>query len=1371
MAERCEPKQNDCTKAGVGPSCQEAKYGGPAKARCLEIVKENCEEQREQCIQQCIDTKVAAFQAARAAEDARLAAAREAAAKALTDCQKTKPYLDIYGEDYNIGQNLGPGSTGLRLLYRKIASQGDLYRALTGKNPVDGSAVSEQEIKAIQATRPAAYWANLTAQGVLNAYFELQAEARDKERKLKAICPSSVIPDDTRDICKMEQEENGDIADCISQCWYNSLTDCDTRHCMCGSYKCEGPTMSSVGLSSPDEPDVANIVVTEGQARDSKFDITLSQYGVPIQLLYGREFLFGNVVWMGDVNEVRSYTTTVTFDPIKNINTTKQTLDIDNYLSFHVGLCAGPVDAISRVWLEGGLIYDKYASSPVTIESQDRLRVRVFTGEESSKVDATQAEAIGFGRVPAYRGMAGAFIENINISDLRQFPNLRFEVIKEIADTVPTIESAAYTLTGEVFYDLPHRRVLAQTNLGVRVLNYDTLASVALLDVQDFATPTAFPNLLSYDGDALSLYDPNHGDLISSLDISNAAEFTFIFRYVDESNAGYQLAGVMLGDDLTLYTVNDMSGEIAQWSTPVLNILGGPATTATPLLMDRATITSNEIEAGAYSLFLARAATDRLQIADLMCFNTDQHDVGAALAYPQLDAGTFGSYELEFDTSDLTLLGTLACARDKTLVFFVEYDGVYEIVKWHPDNGVTWRTEVASLPDFGKYSPTRPNIGRIFTFVDTTGTAVNLDLDTGGAIEGATGNPIPSSPQVYDDQLGAVTYYSTDGTFIRVFADRINEAATSVADIIRDIADRADIDRSHIYTADVEGVEIIGFRSSTFIRGTDILTSLFNVYPTTSFSDNQIIFIRKGTAATHTPSEDDLAYPVEIARRDEAHDLKSVTVTYDSTATDNTAQQAFSLPDDPFEGRQAIAYDLPALLDDDYARSLAELITFAGQENDVVSAFELPPRYLAITPSDIVTLTGSWRIRSVETGWDLSSRFEGYSDAVEKYNNLATITGVAGFSRFSRDTTQKPCASLVALPMRTIFPRTVYSGTVFFGLADVFGTFEEGAVVSMTDDEFSNSPGQQSAEFPEPLVYGRLITPPAACSNPLTSQIGASMVIKMASPEMVDRLSFSQIVDLYSAPFTCLILVGQELIQYSYFEVDPDGVTVTFYDLLRARHFTEGSMDHTAGEIAVVYSIGGVKESFEFGGHFYEHKKFINTATPDASTRLDANFSRDAAYVFTDTGAFHPLRRDYPGDGILIHVDRTDLIAYPFPDFTWSPDLDEQSMEIWLLRQPYDAVTFALWRQTFDFTDFSYVLTWGDNTEQFFADPDPFFKLFGLLFTESEQSSAGFDPTTETIYAVLIRGGLNIDTPETITVAAFEPRMDYARFVGGTNVS
>jgi hypothetical protein len=1372
MADRCEPKQNNCTKAGTGPSCQEAKYGGPAKARCLEIVKENCEEQRDQCIQQCIDTKVAAFEAARKAEAEALQKQIEAAAKAAGECYKSQAYLDIYGTDYNLNRLLGPGSNGLRLLYRKIATQGDIYRVLTGKNPTDGSPITDKQIQALQENRPAAHWDNANAAGALERWKDLNAEAAEKEEQLRQLCPPPNLPNDDRDICKMEQEENGDISDCISQCWYNSLTDCDTRHCMCGSYKCEGPDIDNGGLGpTPKPPVVPNVVVTDGSARDATIDVTLSQYGIPIQLLYGREFLFGNVIWMGDVNEVRSYTTTVEYDAQQKVNLTTQKLNIDNYLSFHVGLCAGPVDAISRVWLEGGLIYDKYASSPITVESQDRLRIRVFTGEETSKVDAVQAAAIGFGRVPAYRGLAGASIENINISDLRQFPNLRFEVIKQITDDVPSIESDDYTVTGEVFYDFPHRRIFAQTDDGVRVLDYDTLASVALLDLQDFVAPTAFPNILTYDGDELHIFDPNHGDLIRTLDVTDAGQFAFTFRYVDESNAGFQLAGLMFGDDLTLYKIDDMTGAITSFAT-LNNIMSNVASTATPILMDRATITSSTIEAGAYSLFLARAATDRLEIADLMCFNTDQHSVGVNLAYPQIDAGTFGEYELEFDTSDLTLLGTMACTRDKTLIFFVEYDGTFEIVKWHPDNGVSWRTEVDSLPDFGKYSPARPNIGRVYTYVDTSGTAVNLDLDTGEATEGATGNPVPASPQTYDDQLGAVTYYSADGSFTRVFADRISEEATSVADIIRDIADRAGLQPNDIYTADLEGVEIIGFRSDQFIRGADILQNLFTVYPATSFSDNQIVFIRKGTAATSSPSEDDLAYDVVIARRDEAHDLKSVTITYDSTDTDNTAQQTFSLPDDPYEGRQTLAYNLPALLDDDYARSLAELITFAGQENDVKSEFELPPRYLAITPSDIANVSGSWRIAKVETGWDLSSRFEGYSDAVSKYTDLATITGVAGFDRFSRDTTQKPCASVIALPMRTIFPTTEYSGTTFLGLADVFGTFEPGAIISRTDNEFANDPGENVLEFPESAVYGRLITPPPACSNPLTTQIGASMVIKMASEEMVERLSFDLISNLYSNPFTCLILVGQEFIQYSYYEVDLDGVTVTFYDLMRARHFTEGSMSHSAGEIAVVFSVGGLEEVSEFGDAYDQHKKFICTAAPDAATRLDVNFLRDAPNVFMDPGAYHPLRRDYPGDGIMIHVDRTDLKGYPFPAFTWTPALDEQSVEIWLLRQPYDAVTFAMWRETFDFTDFSYVLTFGDNAELFFTDdPSPFFKLFGLLFSDSEITDTGFDAETEPLYAVLIRGGLTEDIPETIVVTKFEPQINYTRFFGGTNVS
>ena len=90
------------------------------------------------------------------------------------------------------------------------------------------------------------------------------------------------------------------------------------------------------------------------------------------------------------------------------------------FASFAVGLCAGAISSVDRVWANGKLVHD--ASSSL-------LDMTVYLGNETQVPDDRIESALGVGFVPAYRGMSYAVINRLNLSEYgNQIPNLQFEV-------------------------------------------------------------------------------------------------------------------------------------------------------------------------------------------------------------------------------------------------------------------------------------------------------------------------------------------------------------------------------------------------------------------------------------------------------------------------------------------------------------------------------------------------------------------------------------------------------------------------------------------------------------------------------------------------------------------------------------------------------------------------------------------------------------------------------------------------------------------------------------------------------------------------------------------------------------------------------
>jgi hypothetical protein len=146
-----------------------------------------------------------------------------------------------------------------------------------------------------------------------------------------------------------------------------------------------------------------------------------SAHGAMLPLVYGTVRIAGNVIWAADLEEqVVTETNSASGGKGGGGSVTSTTRSYLYFASFAVGLCVGTIQSVDRVWANGKLVHDNTSSL---------LDMAVYLGDETQVPDDRIESALGVGFVPAYRGMAYAAINRLNLSEYgNQIPNLQFEV-------------------------------------------------------------------------------------------------------------------------------------------------------------------------------------------------------------------------------------------------------------------------------------------------------------------------------------------------------------------------------------------------------------------------------------------------------------------------------------------------------------------------------------------------------------------------------------------------------------------------------------------------------------------------------------------------------------------------------------------------------------------------------------------------------------------------------------------------------------------------------------------------------------------------------------------------------------------------------
>lgn len=157
--------------------------------------------------------------------------------------------------------------------------------------------------------------------------------------------------------------------------------------------------------------------------RLKELEVQTSSYGTQIPAVFGTMRVAGTVIWATDLVERRTKSGGGKGRP--------STVNYSYSVSMAVALSSRPIARIGRIWADGNLL--RGSSGDLKVDTQ----LRLYTGHDDQPLDPLMASAEGAGQCPAYRGMAYALFEDLQLADYgNRIPSLTFELF-EREDAVP----------------------------------------------------------------------------------------------------------------------------------------------------------------------------------------------------------------------------------------------------------------------------------------------------------------------------------------------------------------------------------------------------------------------------------------------------------------------------------------------------------------------------------------------------------------------------------------------------------------------------------------------------------------------------------------------------------------------------------------------------------------------------------------------------------------------------------------------------------------------------------------------------------------------------------------------------------------------
>lgn len=152
--------------------------------------------------------------------------------------------------------------------------------------------------------------------------------------------------------------------------------------------------------------------------RLTELAVTTSTYGTPIPRHFGRMRAAGSIIWATDLAEHKQKQ--------GNGKGRPSTTTYSYTASFAVALSSRPISGVGRIWADGNLL----RGAAEDLKAAGMFRVHTGLGDQPP--DPLIAAAEGAARCPAYRGLAYAVFEDLELGDFgNRIPTLSFEIFAD----------------------------------------------------------------------------------------------------------------------------------------------------------------------------------------------------------------------------------------------------------------------------------------------------------------------------------------------------------------------------------------------------------------------------------------------------------------------------------------------------------------------------------------------------------------------------------------------------------------------------------------------------------------------------------------------------------------------------------------------------------------------------------------------------------------------------------------------------------------------------------------------------------------------------------------------------------------------------
>lgn len=1045
-----------------------------------------------------------------------------------------------------------------------------------------------------------------------------------------------------------EREAYDKAKEVFDACIEDITDECECKRCVWTITYAE-PEEDTPEEDTPEDADTPPAVDPEEEEPTGfdplspEFDELSTSSGLEvIPRVWGRYVVGGNIIWTGNV---RTVTASTTYDTVVTGRVTAQTFD--TYADISIGLCAGTVSKLLRLWFNEVLVlnnivdvddlrnaatdYDVSALAPDSYDLtglvNNRAVVTLYTGSESQGVNASVAQIVGFGRVPAYRGLSYVHLSNMNISSLEgSFPEVRAEVATLVEDDPLIVESSGPDVfeSSRLIIEPRTGQVFVNTTDSVCTLDWDTLdkqwetpfdpSADFLIGLESGFHMAVRPYLGAFQ--KYVVFDQSFterrtvlGDLVYGGEFLDERFVRTMLWYNPETAKYYDLVTYTDEDQGVAFGIYDYSAESFESVPYVFDVYPGTFQVAPGTLR---AVNLVSVPAGVYydHYYLDSSVQTQLVIG--------RHQVTDSEGAIQLSMSSTHYTETTIpgatlwgdETASVDVLQAMVSAADNSILILFNAAGRKVLTKLDASSlAVIWRTELPSDTPQWVYTGSNGMLRYAFQrliLLTNGGDIVDLSLLDGtwtvlGTLSGGFPLYATDGGQCYDGRTNSVTYITTTGTVARVFLEKFSPLRVSLADIIDDISEMSHL-RGFLDASAVESITLGGYSTSGAISLRTFMESVAEFYNVGITDDGtRLRVVDKGSIATVITIDRDRDIIAETTKSSflspaTLPDTVSVQfVTVDYTGMFQSIQEVTTRGDIETYTPVVLTYSLDVNDDPATMRARAERILYAARGMSEKIGVSLMPKLLALTSQDAVLIEDeTFRVDATLLSDTNATGVTAVNFAtVDNETSAAMVsvemsTGVnqttVGTSTLTRPVVLFTNALSNEDALRSGSGRQIVYTAVEASTADIealrvklrvkehtayvpdtFGGVSTETFVVKGSDLYSSALHRKAAHF------GFLVSAPLTYADrplPYTSNAADELTVKFARE---DTVTFIASLTNYAPPAygvlesetENILIVDQEYIKFGSYEI-MDSLTVRFYNLFRGWRGTEPYMSHTA---------------------------------------------------------------------------------------------------------------------------------------------------------------------------------------------------------------